>query len=144
VDPATNLLTVRVAVANPAQALKVGTFVTAEIVLRTNPHAIVVPKEAVVNKEGKPVLFVVGADNIAHQREVTPGAEHDDVIEIVTGITPEARVVRLGQYELTDGAKVREAGKDAGEKAGDAAGKDEGEKAGDAADKAKGEKAGKP
>jgi RND family efflux transporter MFP subunit len=118
VDPATNLLTVRVAVTNPGQTLKVGAFATAEIILRTNPRAIVVPNAAVVNKEGKLVVFVVGGDNVAHQREVTTGAEQGDVIEIVGGIMPDARVIRLGQYELSDGAKVKAAAA-GGEKAGE-------------------------
>ncbi len=109
VDPQTNLLTVRIAVANPQGALKAGTFATADIILRTNPRAVVIPKQALVTKEGKTVVFVVGPDNVAHQKEVAVGAEQGGAVEIRNGVAPGERVIRLGQYELSDGAKVREA-----------------------------------
>jgi hypothetical protein len=55
------------------------------------------------------VLFVVGADDVAHQKAVTLGAQQEGWDQILLGIAPGATVVRLGQYELTDGAKVRRA-----------------------------------
>jgi len=111
IDPQTNLLTVRIGVVNAGERLKVGAFATAQIVLRTNPRAVVVPKQALITKEGKPVVFVVRADNVAHQKEVVVGAEQGDQVEIVRGVAAGERVIRLGQYELTDGAKVLEAAK---------------------------------
>jgi RND family efflux transporter MFP subunit len=107
VDPQTNLLAVRISVANPTGQLKVGTFATAEIILHTDPQAIVVPKQAVLTRDGKSVVFVVGHDNVAHQKEVTLGAEQDSMVQILLGMSPGATVIRLGAYELDDGAKVR-------------------------------------
>ncbi len=109
VDPQTNLLSLRIAVQNPNGTLKAGSFATAEIVLHTDPRAVVVPKQAVISKDGKPVVFVVGADNIAHQKEVTVGAEQNGQVEIARGVASGERVVVLGQYELEDGGKVEEA-----------------------------------
>jgi RND family efflux transporter MFP subunit len=109
VDPQTNLLTVRLSVSNPQGALKAGTFATAEIILRTEPHAVVVPKQAIVTKEGKSILFVVGPDSIAHQKEIVVGPEQEGLVEIDKGVASGERVIRLGQYELSDGAKVKEA-----------------------------------
>src|SRR5262249_52048667 len=103
VDPQTNLLSVRLAVFNAQGTLKTGTFATADIILRTNPRAVVVPKQAIVTKEGKPVVFVVGPDSIAHQKEVVTGAEANGLIEIEKGVTSGEKVIRLGQYELSDG-----------------------------------------
>ena len=111
VDPQTNLLTVRIAVYNASATLKVGTFAAAAIILRTDPHAVVVPKEAVLAKDGKSVVFVVGSDNVAHQKEVTLGPEQDNLVAITQGVAAGERVIRLGQYELSDGAKVQEAEK---------------------------------
>jgi HlyD family secretion protein len=109
VDPQSNLLAVRISVPNPGGRLKVGTFATAEIILHTDPQAIVAPKEAVITREGKSVLFVVGADDVAHQKAVTLGAQQGGWVQILLGIAPGDTVVRLGQYELTDGARVRRA-----------------------------------
>jgi RND family efflux transporter MFP subunit len=107
VDPQTNLLAVRISVANPTGRLKVGTFATAEIILRTDPQAVVVPKQAVLTREGKSVVFVVDPDNVAHQKEVTVGAEQGSSVQILLGVKPGDQVIRLGAYELDDGAKVR-------------------------------------
>jgi RND family efflux transporter MFP subunit len=109
VDPQSNLLAVRIAVANPTGRLKTGTFATAEIILHTDPRAVVVPKEAVITRNGQTVVFVVGHDNVAHQKEVTLGVEQGSMVQVLLGVAPGDSVIRLGQYELEDGAKVREA-----------------------------------
>lgn len=110
VDPQTGLLSVRVSVANTDGTLKSGAFATADIVLHTNRSAIAVPKQAVITRDSKPLVFVAGLDGIAHQRDVVAGVEQGGMVEIVRGIAPSERVIRLGQYELTDGMKVRPAG----------------------------------
>lgn len=130
VDPQTNLLGVRIAVTNPQARLKAGAFATAEIVLNSNPRALVVPKQAVIAHEDKSVVFTVSDDNVAHQKEVEVGPEQGGSVEIVKGVKAGERVIRLGQYELADGAKIQTAakeekdakGKDA---AGEKGGKDE-------------------
>jgi RND family efflux transporter MFP subunit len=111
VDPQTNLLTVRIAASNSEGRLKVGSFAQADIILRTDLHAVVVPKPAVVSHEGKSVVFVDGADNVAHQHEVTVGAERGGLVEILHGVVSGDRVITLGQYELSDGGKVQLAAK---------------------------------
>ncbi|HLJ55923.1 MAG TPA: efflux RND transporter periplasmic adaptor subunit [Chthonomonadaceae bacterium] len=109
VDPQTSLLTVRLAVANARGALRTGAFATAEIIVRTHPNAVTVPKQAIVSHEGKPVVFVVDQSNVAHQVEVVVGTEQDGNVEITKGVSLGETVIRLGQYELSDGAKVKPA-----------------------------------
>jgi multidrug efflux pump subunit AcrA (membrane-fusion protein) len=107
VDPQTNLLSVRIQIPNPAGRLKVGTFAAAEIVLHIEPQAVLVPKQALMSREGKSVVFVVGPGNVAHQKEVTVGAEQGAMVQVRRGVSPGARVIRLGGWELADGAKVQ-------------------------------------
>ena len=109
VDPQTNLLTVRLAVSDARGSLRTGTFATAEIVVRTNPNAVVVPKQAIVTKEGKAAVFVAGPDGIAHKKDIVLGTEQDGRVEILKGLSRGEKVIQLGQYELSDGAKIREA-----------------------------------
>ncbi len=118
VDPLTNLQTVRIAVANPRGALKTGAFATAEIIVRTDRQAVVVPKSAVLQKEEKQTVFVVAPDGVAHETTVTTGAEQGTNIEITRGVTAGQKVVTQGSYTLSDGAKVTEAssGGEGGEK----------------------------
>ena len=116
VDPQTNLLAVRIAVYNAGDALRVGGYALAEVVLHTDPHAIVVPKQAILAHDGKSVVFVVGKDDVAHQKEVTLGPERNGFVAVTEGLTADARIVNLGGYELADGAKVKEAEKKAAAK----------------------------
>ncbi len=111
VDPQTNLLAVRISVYSAGDSLRVGGYALAEIVLHTDPHAIVVPKQAILSHDGKSVVFLVGKDDVAHQKEVTVGPERNGFVAITEGLTDGARIVNLGGYELTDGAKVKEAPK---------------------------------
>jgi HlyD family secretion protein len=109
VDPASGLLAIRISVSNPSGKLKAGAFATADIVIHTFDHATAVPKQAVITRDGKNVAFVVGSDNVAHQRQVVTGVEQNGMIQILSGVTPGEQVIRLGQYELTDGMKVQPA-----------------------------------
>ncbi len=53
---------------------------------------------------------MVGPDDVAHQKEVTTGTEQGELVQITSGVQAGQRVIRVGQYELSDGAKVRPAG----------------------------------
>lgn len=106
IDPQSGLLAVRISMPNPGGILRVGAFATAEIIVRTNPGAVVVPKETVISRDGKSIVFVAGSDGIAHQREVKAGVEENGLVEIESGLQAGENVIRLGQYELTDGTKI--------------------------------------
>lgn len=108
VDPQTNLLTVRVRVPNQKNTLRVGAFYGVRIVTRTAPQAVVVPKSAVIQRDGKSVVYLVGKDDTAHQKEVSVGAEQNGNVEI-HGVKAGEQIVTLGGYELADGAKIKTA-----------------------------------
>ena len=117
VDPNTNLLAVRIAISGNAARIKAGEFATAEITVRHDVNAVAVPKQALVTREEKSVVYAVDADNTAHQKEVKIGAEQNGNVEILSGLKAGERIAKLGQYELSDGAKVKEAEKEAPEAA---------------------------
>ncbi len=111
IDPQTNLLSVRLSVNDPNGLLKAGTFATAKIVLRTDRNAVTIPKQAVITHDTRCVVFTVDDASLAHEREVKIGAEQGEQVEILSGVKAGESVIRLGQYELAEGAKVRDAGK---------------------------------
>lgn len=109
IDPQSGLMAVRVAVSNPGHALRIGALASCDIVLSRRPLAVAVPRQAVITRDGKPVVFTM-SDGKAHQHEVKTGVENGALMEIRSGVKPGERVIRLGQYELEDDAAVREAG----------------------------------
>ena len=117
VDLATNLLSVRIAISGNAGRIKAGEFATAEITARHDVNVVAVPKQAIVTREEKSVVYVIDGENVAHQKEVKVGAEQNGVVEILSGLKAGEKIAKLGQYELSDGAKVKEAEKAASEAA---------------------------
>lgn len=109
IDPQTGLMSVQLLVPNPAGALKVGALASCDIVVSRRAVAVAVVRQAVITREGKPTLFVLNGDKAA-AREVVLGVENGDWAEIRRGVKPGERVIRLGQYELEDGAAVKLAG----------------------------------
>lgn len=108
VDPQSGLAHVRVSVFG-AGALKIGALASCDIIVARRAGAIVAPRQAVITREGKPTIFVAKPDGTAEERAVTIGEESGGLVEIRKGLKAGEKVIRLGQYELEDGARVRPA-----------------------------------
>ena len=115
-------------------ALAPGMFARLRLTLATVPDALTVPVEAVVQRQGKPVVFVIASDRIpaassrsaegartgiARQRPVKLGLEVDGVVQVVEGVKKGEPVAVAGHNRLRDGKQVRVA-KGKGEKGGQA------------------------
>jgi cobalt-zinc-cadmium efflux system membrane fusion protein len=99
VDPDTRTVKVRTEVANPDGRLKPDMFANVQIVTALNRTAISIPQSAVLNDEGKSVVFV--ATNGGYQkRQVQPGIQSNDRVEIVDGLSAGDKVVVKGNYLL--------------------------------------------
>lgn len=109
VDPLTGLMSIHILVPNSRDLLPTGIFASAQVVVNQTPKATVVPKEAVITRNGKQVVFTVGSDGSAHMTTVAVGITDGDWEQILKGVSPGDRVITLGQYELDDGAKVTQA-----------------------------------
>jgi RND family efflux transporter MFP subunit len=67
---------------------------------------VLVPKSAVVQRDGKDVVFVV-KDGRAARTAVTTGADFSDLKQVTQGLSAGAEVVTTPAAELKDGEKVR-------------------------------------
>lgn len=83
----------------------VGSYASGEIEMGTR-LALTVPQTAVVLRDGRTYVFVVGADNRVVRHTVTTGRRRDNRIEITEGLPADARVVASGGAFLSDGAIV--------------------------------------
>jgi cobalt-zinc-cadmium efflux system membrane fusion protein len=91
---------------NSASTLKDKTFGTGRIVLREEPRAVVVPREAVQTTRDATFVFVRdrdylkdGAPKIFHPRQVRTGARDETHVEILAGALP-------GEVVATKGSNV--------------------------------------
>ena len=99
VDPDTRTVKVRTEVANPDGRLKPDMFANVQIVTALNRTAISIPQSAVLNDEGKSVVFVAEGDGYK-KRQVQPGIQNNDRVEIVDGLSAGDKVVTKGNYLL--------------------------------------------
>ena len=105
-DPQTRALRAEVAVDNPEGLLRPGMFVEVELITDRREGVPVVPREAVTEREGTKVVFVLDGQK-AVRRAVVLGYGNDREVEIREGLTAGEKLVVRGLETLTDGARVR-------------------------------------
>lgn len=85
---------------------KAGAHARGEILL-ANAKALALPESSVLSRDGFPFVYVVGADNVARLAKIETGTRQRGLVEIVSGIGPEARIVSTGAGFVKDGDLVR-------------------------------------
>lgn len=106
IDERTRTVQARVVLDNPTGALKDKTFGTGRVVLREEPKAVVVPREAVQSTGDATFVFVrdrdylkPGAPKVFHVRQVRTGAHDETHVELLAGALP-------GEVIATKGSPV--------------------------------------
>ncbi len=115
VDQQTRTARVTVVVPNPGARILPGFFADVTLDARRLPDRVMVPRRAVLERDGRPMLFVFsgeGTTGVAEWRYVTPGLGNSMVVEILDH--PETKMVEAGEivlidghYTLTHGARIR-------------------------------------
>lgn len=85
-DPQTQSFSIRILLSRSDPDLRGGMFARSVISSILRPNALIVPKEAILSKNGRTYLFVIGSGNKLIQREVKVGADGDLMVEILSGI----------------------------------------------------------
>jgi HlyD family secretion protein len=107
-DAGSTTLEVWVTVPNKTGKYKAGTPVHVSLPARTLADAVTVPNEALITtKSGTPAVMVVGADNVAHQKDVKTGITDGHDTQVLSGLQPGDLVVTKGAYGMDDGTKVK-------------------------------------
>lgn len=109
IDPVTRALRAEVEVGNPDGQLRPGMFVEVKIIKEQRIDVPVVPREAVTERGGKRVVFILKGQKVAMQ-EVELGLGDDRIVEIIKGLAVGERIVTRGMETLTDQTRVRVTG----------------------------------
>ena len=107
VDPDSRTVKVRTEVPNPDGRLKPDMFANVEIITDVNSTAVSVTQSAVLEDNGKSIVFVAEG-NVYKQRQVQVGIKNGDRVEIVDGLNAGDRVVVKGNYLLLQQSKPEE------------------------------------
>lgn len=107
-DQLTRTYPVKITLANPEGALKVGMVVDAFLPLDGDGAALGVPREAVrIDERGAASVFVIGSDMKAQRRPVEVIGFAGERIALESGVSEGERVVVSGTPMLADGVTVR-------------------------------------
>lgn len=107
-DTEKHTLRVTVLLDNGVKGIRPG--ITALVKIRTisNDEALLVPKEAVLERDGRQLVFVV-RDSIANWCYITPGESNEKYIQVLDSefnLQPGEPVITEGHFTLAHGAKV--------------------------------------
>lgn len=86
-------------VSNPGRKIKPGMFAMAEIDAVTYPDRLLVPAESVVDRQGRPTIFVV-KEGMARWNYVNIGLRNNEYVEI---LSTEQDILRPGDMVITSG-----------------------------------------
>ncbi len=104
-NPSSRDFLVRINIVEGTELTKPGMFARGAVVVQETKEAVVVPKDALVEREGKLFAFVVAGGKAA-RREVKVGISDAERAQILEGIKPGESVVVVGAQGLKDGDPV--------------------------------------
>jgi multidrug efflux system membrane fusion protein len=106
VDPTTGTIRMKATFANQGSVLWPGQFATVTMTLDTERQVLVVPIQAVQNRQEGQYVWVVKPNNTAELRPVGVARTHRDVAVIAKGVETGEKVITEGQLRVTPGANV--------------------------------------
>ncbi|SCZ79734.1 efflux RND transporter periplasmic adaptor subunit [Acidaminobacter hydrogenoformans] len=104
-DPRTQAYLMKIEVSNTDGAIKGGMLASVSLATESRESAIVVPLDAVIDDNGKNIVFVAEGD-VASRREVATGLSDGVYVEISGGVAEGDKVIIKGQSYLQDKAKI--------------------------------------
>lgn len=108
-DPTTRTYAARVAIREPDARVLLGMTAKVQFQRAVGDKRLTVPLTAIFQKDGKPAVWVVGADQTIALRaiEVASYGETAAVLASAAGVKAGERIVIAGVHKLTDGEKVK-------------------------------------
>jgi membrane fusion protein (multidrug efflux system) len=109
-DADTRTVLVKALLPNADQALKPGMFASLDLTLKVRDQAVVIPESAVMLKENRTSVFVVGTDGKAQLRDVKLGLRMPGFVEVTAGLTGGETVITEGTQKVQPEGKVKPRG----------------------------------
>ncbi len=85
---------------NSGRALRLGMQADVRLDAGESVKAMIIPKAAVLDHEGKKMVYVLLSGEEFERREVTLGDEYGDRVAVLSGLNPGERVVTQGAYQI--------------------------------------------
>jgi len=113
-DAATRTAVMEIEVPNPGYRLKPGMYARVSLTADRRDNALTVPRNAIVDIEGKHGVYVVDGQTVRF-KEVRTGLQDPERVEVLNGLDEGQKVVTVGALALRDGDKITLTGQTAGQ-----------------------------
>jgi len=100
VDEQSRAATAVFEVSNASRDLKLGMQANLRLGVGARTNLLLVPKESILDNEGKKIVYVLRTGEEFERRDVVVGDEYGGKVAIVSGVKPGERVVTQGAYQL--------------------------------------------
>ena len=100
VDEQSRAATAVFEVSNASRDLKLGMQANLRLGVGRKTILLLVPKESILDNEGKKIVYVLRTGEEFERRDVVVGDEYGGKVAIVSGVKPGERVVTQGAYQL--------------------------------------------
>ena len=100
IDERTRAATVVFQVANAGRALRIGMQANVRLDAGESVTAMMIPRSAVLDNEGKKIIYVLLSGEEFQRREVTLGDDYGDKVAVLSGLEKGERVVTQGAYQI--------------------------------------------
>jgi cobalt-zinc-cadmium efflux system membrane fusion protein len=100
VDEQSRAATAVFEVGNAAGELKLGMQANLRLGVGEKNAVLLIPKEAILDNEGKKIVYVLRTGEEFERRDVVVGDEYGDSVAVVSGVKAGERVVTQGAYQL--------------------------------------------
>lgn len=105
-DAATRTRRVRLTLDDAGEAFRLGTVVTTAL-SEPASSTIEVPSTAILEKDGKPSVWLIGQDGRLSLRAVSLGPNGGDTVAVMSGLAPGDRVLTAGVHSVSAGQTVK-------------------------------------
>lgn len=106
-DPDSRLFSIWVEADNEDRTLHPGLMIDVSVVVLQKPDVTLIPRDAVLTRDEKLGVFVIGDDQRASFTLIKTGDANMSEIEIITGLNPGDTIVVYGQNNLNNGQLVK-------------------------------------
>jgi RND family efflux transporter MFP subunit len=106
IDPSSRTLQVEVRVPNPSGALLAGAYVQAELPIKGDQAAAVVPTNVLLFRPDGPRVALVDAAGHVHLAAIKLGTDYGTAVEVVSGLDLSSRIIVNPADSLADGDVV--------------------------------------
>lgn len=105
-DAQSQAFSLRIALVKPDSSIRAGMFAKSIVQAMLRPNAMVIPKEALMERAGKQYVYIVNGQNQVEERNVQVGLRSDQEAEILNGLAEGERIAVNNLSRLRSGMNI--------------------------------------